>query len=65
MKQPNRNRVRQGNYKSFLRNGIILSLAIVMLCILMPEWGAAQVIVIVLLAILDAFQWVLFFYMRR
>ena len=64
MKQSNRNRVRQGNYKSFLRNGIILSLAIVMLCILMPEWGVAQVIVIVLLAILDAFQWVLFFYMR-
>ena len=54
---------RTGSNKSFLRNAIILSLALVMLCILMPEWGAAQVIVVVLMALLAGFQWFLYFFM--
>lgn len=56
--------MKQGNYKSFMRNGIVLTLALVMLCVLMPEWGAAQVTVIVLLALLAGFQWFLYFYMK-
>ena len=55
---------RTGSNKSFLRNAIILSLALVMLCILMPEWGAAQVIVVVLMVFLAGFQWFLYFFMR-
>ena len=55
---------RTGSNKSFLRNAIILSLALVMLCILMPEWGAAQVIVVVLMAMLAGFQWFLYFFMK-
>lgn len=56
--------MKQGNSKSFLRNAIILTLALAMLCILMPEWGAAQVIVIILVAVLAGFQWFLYFFMR-
>ena len=55
---------RTGSNKSFLRNAIILSLALVMLCVLMPEWGAAQVIVVVLMTFLAGFQWFLYFFMR-
>lgn len=52
--------MKQGNRKSFLRNAIILTAALVMLCVCMPEWGAAQVIVVVLVALLAGFQWALF-----
>ena len=57
--------MKQGNSKSFLRNAVVLSLALVMLCVLMPQWGAAQVIVVSLVALLAGFQWLLFFYMRK
>lgn len=57
--------MKQGNYKSFLRSAIILTLALIMLCVLMPEWGAAQIIVIVLMTLLAGFQWFLFFFMRK
>ena len=55
---------RTGSNKSFLRNAIILTLALVMLCVLMPEWGAAQVIVVILMTVLAGFQWFLYFFMR-
>ncbi len=57
--------MKQGNNRSFLRNGVILTLALIMLCVLMPEWGAAQVIVIVLVALLAGFQWFLYFFMSK
>lgn len=56
--------MKQGNSKSFLRNAIVLTLALAMLCVLMPQWGVAQVIVIVLVALLAGFQWLLYFYMK-
>lgn len=56
--------MKQGSNKSFMRNGIILTLALVMLCVLMPEWGAAQVIVVILVALLAGFQWLLYFFMK-
>lgn len=55
---------RQGNNKSFLRNAIVLTLALAMLCVLMPEWGVAQIAVIVLMTLLAGFQWFLYFFMR-
>ena len=55
---------RTGSNKSFLRNAIILTLALVMLCVLMPEWGAAQVIVVILMTVLAGFQWFLYLFMR-
>ncbi len=57
--------MKQGNNRSFLRNGVILTLALIMLCVLMPEWGAAQMIVIVLVALLAGFQWFLYFFMSK
>lgn len=56
--------MKQGNRRSFLRNAIILTLALAMLCVLMPEWGVAQVIVIILVAVLAGFQWLLYFFMK-
>ena len=55
---------RTGSNKSFLRNAIILTLALALLCILMPEWGAAQIAVIVLMTLLAGFQWFLYFFMK-
>lgn len=57
--------MKQGNYKSFLKSAIILTLALIMLCVLMPEWGAAQVVIIALVALLAGFQWFLFFFLRK
>ncbi|MCI5578984.1 MAG: hypothetical protein MR364_05720 [Oscillospiraceae bacterium] len=57
--------MKQGNNKSFLRNGIILLAALALICVFMPEWGAAQVLVVILVALLAGFQWFLYFYMRN
>lgn len=57
--------MKQGNYKTFLKSAIILTLALIMLCVMMPEWGVAQVIVIVLVALLAGFQWLLFFFLKK
>ncbi|MDE6727127.1 MAG: hypothetical protein K2J80_04195 [Oscillospiraceae bacterium] len=56
--------MKQGSNKSFLRNGIILAAAVVLICVFMPEWGAAQIAVVVLVAILAGFQCFLYFYMK-
>lgn len=50
---------------AFLKPAIILTLALVMICVFMPEWGVAQIIVIVLVALLAGFQWFLFFFLRN
>lgn len=50
---------------SFLKPAVILTLALVVICVFMPEWGLAQIIIIVLVALLAAFQWFLFFYLRN
>ncbi len=50
--------------KSFLRSAIIISIALVFMCIVMPDWNAASVIAVVIVALLAAFQWVLFFYLK-
>ena len=55
---------RTGSNKSFLRNAVILTLALAMLCVFMPEWGAAQVIIVALMTLLAGFQWFLYFFMR-
>ncbi len=51
--------------KSFLKTAIILTLALVVVCVCMPEWGVAQVIIVLLIALLAAAQWALFFYVRK
>ncbi len=51
--------------KPFLRNAVILTAAAVLIPLMMNEWGAAQVIITVLLALLAAGQWALYVYMRK
>lgn len=51
--------------KPFLRNAVILTAAAVLIPLMMNEWGAAQVIITVLLALLAAGQWALFLYLKK
>lgn len=51
--------------KAFLKPAVILTLALAVICVFMPEWGAAQIIVVVLVALLAGFQWFLFFFTRN
>ena len=51
--------------KAFLKTAIILTAALVMVCVFMPEWGAAQIIIVLLMALLAGGQWFLFFYLRK
>ena len=53
------------NAKSFLRSAIILTLALVIICVFMPEWGVMQIIIVLLVALLTGFQWFLFFYIKN
>lgn len=50
---------------SFLKTAIILTLALVMVCVFMPEWGVAQVLIVLLIALLAAAQWGLFIYLKK
>ena len=51
--------------KPFFRNAVILTIATVLIGVLMNDWGAAQILIIILLAILSAAQWLLYAYMRK
>lgn len=51
--------------KSFLRNAILLTLALALVVLFMESWGAAQIIVTALVALLAAGQWALFIYIRK
>ena len=51
--------------KPFLRNALIVTAATILIAVLMNRWGAAQIIIILLLALISAGQWALFFYMRK
>ena len=51
--------------KPFLRNAVILSIALLIVGLLMNTWGVAQILIMALLAVLTAGQWLLYFYMRK
>ncbi len=51
--------------KSFLRNAILLTAALAVICVFMREWGAAQIIIVLLVAGLAGMQWFLFFYVKK
>lgn len=53
------------NEKSFLRNAVILTLALLAIILFMPEWGAMQVVIVLLVAILAGAQWALFVYIKK
>lgn len=51
--------------KAFLRTAIILTIALAVICVFMPEWGVAQILIVLLVVLLTATQWALFFYLRK
>ena len=53
------------NEKSFLRNAVIMTLALLVIIFFMPEWGAMQIVIVLLVGILAGAQWVLFVYIRK
>lgn len=55
----------RNNAKPFLRNALIITAATILVAVLMNNWGAAQFIIIILLALISAGQWALFLYMRK
>ena len=51
--------------KPFLKNAILLTIILGVIIFFMPEWGVAQVIIVLLVALLAGGQWVLWAYMRK
>jgi len=51
--------------KPFLRNAVILPIALVIVGLMMNSWGVVQILIMVLLAVLTAGQWLLYFYMKK
>lgn len=51
--------------KAFLKTALILTGALVLICVCMPEWGAAQIAIVCLVALLAGMQWFLYFYVRK
>ena len=43
--------------KPFLRNAVILTIALVIVGLMMNSWGVVQILIMVLLAVLTAGQW--------
>ena len=51
--------------KPFLKNAVLLTAILGVIIFFMPEWGAAQVIIVLLVALLAGGQWALWAYMRK
>ncbi len=54
----------RGGQKRFLINAAVLAGACLLLIFRMSSWGVAQVVVLILLALIAAFQLVLYFKLR-
>ena len=57
-------RAGQGGNRRFLINAAVLAAGCLLVLLRMPSWGVAQVVVLILLAALAAFQLLLYFKMR-
>lgn len=55
----------KNNAKPFLKNAVLLTVILGVIIFFMPEWGVAQVIIVLLVALLTAGQWALWIYMRK
>ncbi|MBP1542895.1 MAG: hypothetical protein J6A16_02265 [Oscillospiraceae bacterium] len=51
--------------KTFFRNAVLMTLADLVIILFMQEWGVAQVIIVLLVTLLAAGQWLLWAYMRK
>ena len=57
-------RAGQGGNRRFLINAAVLAAGCLLVILRMPSWGVAQVVVLIILAALAAFQLLLYFKMR-
>ncbi len=55
----------KNNAKPFLKNAVLLTVILGIIIFFMPEWGVAQVIIVLLVALLAGGQWALWAYMRK
>ena len=55
----------KNNAKPFLKNAVLLTVILGVIIFFMPEWGVAQVIIVLLVALLAGGQWVLWVYMKK
>ena len=51
--------------KPFLKNAVLLTIILGVIIFFMPQWGVAQVIIVILVALLTAGQWALWVYMKK
>ncbi len=55
----------RNNAKPFLRNALLLTFILGVIIFFMPEWGVAEVIIVLLVALLVGGQWALWLYIRK
>ncbi len=55
----------KGGSRTFLKSAVILTLALIVIIICMEEWGAVQVLIVLLVAVLAGSQWALWAYMKK
>ncbi len=53
------------NAKGFLRSAVVLTVALIVICVFMPEWGVMQAVIVLLVVLLTGLQWFLFFYTKN
>ncbi len=51
--------------KVFLKNAVLITIILGIIIFFMPEWGVAQVIIVLLVALLAGGQWALWLYIRK
>ncbi len=51
--------------KVFLKNAVLITIILGVIIFFMPEWGVAQVIIVLLVALLAGGQWALWLYIRK
>ena len=55
----------KNNARPFLKNAVLLTVILGVIIFFMPEWGVAQVIIVLLVALLAGGQWALWVYMKK
>ena len=51
--------------KPFLKNAVILTVALGVVILFMEEWGVAQILIVLFVGLLATGQWLLWLYMKK
>ncbi len=51
--------------KPFFRNAVLMTVILGVIIVFMPQWGVAQVLIVLLVALLAGGQWALWLYIRK